>query len=220
MLHRAAWVGKAIILACMVAAPLLIHAAIVTDRWTSLIVVLPLVQLLIVGVAAFLRRSIWMMSLSVAAAASGLVFIWMHTAGTNVKIFPALPHAFAYLTLLFGFAWSLLAGQEAVLTRIATRIRGPLQPELRLYSRRVTFVWCIFFAAQLVGSFTLFIWAPAEVWSFFVNVLNLPLVLLMFGAEYLYRLIRFPEYRHDSFSDMMRVFTKAREGGPRQVDSV
>lgn len=220
MLRQATWVARAAFAACMLAMPVIIHLAIVKDHWTTLIVVLPIVQVLIIGWALTARRRAWAISLTVVLAVSLFAFFSTHKADFDAKIFPVLPHALAYLGLLFGFAWSLRPGHEAVLTRVATRIRGPLPAELKLYSRRVTFAWCIFFASQLVLSLTLFLWAPFEVWSFFVNVLNAPLVALMFGGEYLFRLIRLPKYRHDSLSDMMRVFQKAGEARPRQADSV
>jgi uncharacterized membrane protein len=219
MLRHGALAGKAIIVACMAAAPLMIHAAIVSNRWTVLVVAIPFAQLLIIGGALVARGSIWVKGLSIAAAGLGLALIWAYVPWKDFAAAPVIPHALAYATLLYCFGWSLLPGREAVLTRAAVFIRGPLPHELYLYTRRVTRAWCIFFAAQLVGSAVLFIWAPLEVWSFFVNVLNLPLVLVMFGGEYAYRLVRFPDYRHDSFSDMMRVFTKAGKNVARQADS-
>jgi uncharacterized membrane protein len=219
MLRHATLAGKAILIVCMAAAPLMIHAAIVTNRWTVLVVAIPFAQLLIIGGALVARRPIWVKGLSIAAAVLGLALIWAYAPRENFAAAPGIPHALAYATLLYCFGWSLLPGREAALTRAAIYIRGPLPHELYLYTRRVTRAWCIFFAAQLVGSAVLFIWAPLEVWSFFVNVLNLPLVLVMFGGEYAYRLVRFPDYRHDSFSDMMRMFTKAGKNAVGQADS-
>jgi uncharacterized membrane protein len=219
MLRHATLAGKAILIVCMAAAPLMIHAAIVTNRWTLAIVAIPFVQLLIVGGAMVARRPIWVKGLGIGAAVLGLALIWAYAPREGLAAAPGVPHALAYSTLLFCFGWSLSAGREAALTRAAVYIRGPLPHELYIYTRRVTWAWCIFFAAQLVGSAVLFIWAPLEVWSFFVNVLNVPLVLMMFGGEYVYRLARFPAYRHDSFSDMMRLFTRAGAHGSRQADS-
>ena len=220
MLRQAAWVARAAFSVGMVATPVIIHLAIVNGHATTLIVALPIFQVMIIGWALTARRRAWAISLMIVLALSVLAFFTTHRSGFDTKIFPLLPHSLAYFGLLFGFAWSLRPGGEALLTRIATRIRGSLPAELRLYSRRVTFAWCVFFAAQLVLSWTLYLWAPYEVWSFFVNVLNAPLVVVMFGGEYLFRLFCFPQYRHYSLSDMMRVFQKAGEPRPRQADSV
>jgi uncharacterized membrane protein len=219
MLRRAALAGKAVIVACMAAAPLMIHAAIVTNRWTVVIVAIPFVQLMIIGGVMIARRPRWIKGLWIGATALGLALIWAYAPREGFAAAPGIPHALAYSTLLLCFGWSLLPGREAALTRAAVYIRGPLPHELHIYTRRVTRAWCVFFAAQLVGSAVLFVWAPLEVWSFFVNVLNVPLVLLMFGGEYAYRVLRFPAYRHDSFADMIRLFTRAGEHGSGQADS-
>jgi hypothetical protein len=41
---------------------------------------------------------------------------------------------------------------------------------------------------QLTLSVTLFCFAPLVAWSFFVNILDIPLVVAMFAAEYFVRL--------------------------------
>jgi uncharacterized membrane protein len=47
--------------------------------------------------------------------------------------------------------------------------------------------WVIFFAAIIIISSLLFFLAPLAVWSIFVNFLTLPLVALMFIAEFMLR---------------------------------
>jgi uncharacterized membrane protein len=48
--------------------------------------------------------------------------------------------------------------------------------------------------------------AALSAWSLLANVLTLPLVLLMFIAEYAYRLWRFPGFEHASLTAAMRAF--------------
>jgi uncharacterized membrane protein len=100
----------------------------------------------------------------------------------------ALTHWAIYTGLLLTFALTLRPGREALITGMARRLHGPLAPELATYTRRVTIAWCCFFAAQLMTSVTLFFFAPLRTWSFFVNILDIPLVVAMFAAEYLVRL--------------------------------
>lgn len=100
----------------------------------------------------------------------------------------ALTHWSIYAGLLLTFAVTLRRGRDPLITAMARRLHGPISLELERYTRRVTIAWCCFFAAQLATSITLFIFAPLVVWSFFVNILDLPLVAAMFGAEYLIRL--------------------------------
>jgi uncharacterized membrane protein len=75
--------------------------------------------------------------------------------------------------------------------------------ELALYTRRVTFAWCCFFALQLALSISLFCFAPLVVWSTFVNLLDIPLVVTMFSAEYLCRLCCLRNPPRHSFSAIL-----------------
>jgi hypothetical protein len=99
----------------------------------------------------------------------------------------ALTHWSIYAALLAGFALTLRPGHEPLITAMARRMHG-LTPEMIRYTRKVTIAWSLFFAAQLAISVSLFCFAPLTVWSFFVNVLDIPLVAAMFAAEYAVRL--------------------------------
>ncbi len=100
----------------------------------------------------------------------------------------ALTHWGLYSSLLLTFGLTLRPGREALITSMARRLQGDVSDELALYTRRVTFAWCCFFAAQLTLSVTLFCFAPLVVWSVFVNILDIPLVVAMFAVEYACRL--------------------------------
>lgn len=99
----------------------------------------------------------------------------------------ALTHWSIYAALLAGFAFTLRPGREPLITAMARRMHG-LTPEMARYTRKVTIAWSLFFAAQLTLSVLLFCFAPLTVWSFFVNILDLPLVVAMFAAEYAIRM--------------------------------
>jgi len=100
----------------------------------------------------------------------------------------AFTHWAIYATLLLTFALTLRPGHDPLICAMARRMHGPLTDELARYTRRVTIAWSCFFAAQLGTSIALFIFAPLVVWSFFVNILDIPLVAAMFAAEYAVRL--------------------------------
>jgi uncharacterized membrane protein len=100
----------------------------------------------------------------------------------------ALMHWAIYSSLFLAFALTLRPGHESLITAMARRMHGDLSGELALYTRRVTIAWTCFFAAQLGMSIALFCFASLVVWSFFVNILDIPLVVAMFSAEYAYRL--------------------------------
>ncbi len=121
-----------------------------------------------------------------------------------------LVHTITYATLLWVFARSLRSGGEPIVARVARRMRGDLPQQIESYTRRVTLAWAIFFAAQLAASAFLLAARPLPVWLAFINLWNLPLLLVMGGAEYSYRLIRFRHMHHGSIVDMVRAFRAER----------
>lgn len=117
---------------------------------------------------------------------------------TALAALNGLPHAAINLFLLWVFGRTLLHGREPLVTVFARRVHGNVPAHVAAYTRRVTAAWCVFFAAQIAVSAMLFAAGRLEVWSFFVNVLALPLVAVMFASEYLYRIARFPQDDHVS----------------------
>jgi uncharacterized membrane protein len=126
----------------------------------------------------------------------------------------ALTHWAIYITLFLTFALTLRPGREPLICAMARRLHGPLPAELARYTRRVTIAWSGFFLAQLVTSIMLFFFAPLVVWSFFVNILDLPLVAAMFAAEYAVRLRVLRDPPRHSFSAIMSMIADARK--PRE----
>ncbi|HEY1503262.1 MAG TPA: hypothetical protein VGF92_03125 [Stellaceae bacterium] len=126
----------------------------------------------------------------------------------------AVTHWIIYGGLFLTFAVTLRPGREALLTFMARKLHGTISEEVRIYTRQVTYAWCAFFATQLLTSIALFVFAPLVVWSFFVNILDIPLVATMFVAEYLFRLhwLRNPP-RHSlsAILSMIADVRKARE---------
>jgi uncharacterized membrane protein len=122
----------------------------------------------------------------------------------GVTAVSGLTHASVNLVLLWYFARTLRAGHEALVTRLARRVHGSLAPPLVAYTRRVTAAWCAFFAAQVAVSILLFEFAPLELWSMYVNLLNVPLIALMFAGEHLYRRLRFPDHPRASIARVLR----------------
>jgi hypothetical protein len=123
----------------------------------------------------------------------------------------AVAHWAIYAGLLTTFAVTLRPGREALLTFMARKLHGTISEEVRIYTRRVTYVWCGFFATQLATSVILFFFAPLVVWSFFVNVLDAPLVAAMFIAEYIFRLHYLKDPPRHSFSAILSMIADVRK---------
>jgi hypothetical protein len=128
----------------------------------------------------------------------------------------ALTHWSIYAGLLLFFGRTLRPGREALVTGMARSMHGPISPELEIYTRRVTIAWCCFFVTQLVTSLALFFFAPLLVWSFFVNILDVPLVIAMFTAEYLVRLRCLQNPPRDSLSAIFGMIANIRKA-PEQA---
>lgn len=122
----------------------------------------------------------------------------------------ALPQVFCYLGLLWIFGRTLGPGKQALITRLARAVHGELPIPIERYTRRVTWYWCLFFAAMALGSTILLALVSVDAWLFFANVLNLPLLAAAFVLEYVYRLLRFPGFAHLSLSGTLRAFQSFR----------
>ena len=154
-------------------------------------------------------RALW---LSVPLVSVAVIYLLERSGGLGFVAAYGLPHAVAYLLLLWYFGRSLRSGREALITRLARKVRGTLSPERERYTRRLTIAWCVFFAAQITLSAALLALAPLDTWSFFVNVLNAPLVAAMFLADLACRLVRFRDERVASVSRIWRAFIEDAAG--------
>ena len=125
-----------------------------------------------------------------------------------------LQHVGIQLILFMTFARTLIAGRQPLCTRFAEAVHAPLTPQHEIYARKVTLAWTLFFAAMALASTLLFFLTPLAAWSVFANFLTLPLVALMFIAEYGVRRWVLPEMRHTHILDAVRAFrnTSVRPG--------
>jgi len=110
------------------------------------------------------------------------------------------------LILLMTFGRTLIGGRQALCTRFAEALYGPVSAPHEIYTRQVTFAWTLFFAAMALVSTLLFFLAPLVLWSVFSNFLTLPLVALMFIAEYAIRKRVLPDLPPMHILDALRAF--------------
>ncbi|GEO41212.1 putative membrane protein [Skermanella aerolata] len=215
MKPAAAWAGLSAGLLALGLYPVLIHTAVVSGAGTGPATVFALVQAGVTGLALArtAKRYRWMALIGVA----GLAVTSWYSARDGLLAASGISHAMIYLGLLALFGNSLAAGREPLITAIARKVRGYLTPEMEIYTRRVTWAWCLFCGAQLAGSLVLLATATDETWSFFVNVMDLPLLLTMFAVEYCWRLYLFWNYPHGSILDIVRVFMEEQQSGSRDA---
>jgi len=117
-----------------------------------------------------------------------------------------LQHVGMQLILLMTFVRTLIAGRQPLCTRFAEAVHAPLTLQHEIYARQVTVAWTLFFAAMALVSTLLFFLKPLATWSFFANFLTLPLVALMFIAEYWVRRWQLPGLQHMHILDAVRAF--------------
>jgi uncharacterized membrane protein len=107
---------------------------------------------------------------------------------------PVLKHHFSLVSLLqqsgadtlagYAFARTLDSHRIALCTRLADRVHGPLSAVEVAYTRRVTAAWAVFFFTSAAVSILLYTVAPLWVWSTYAYFCTLPLMGVMFLAEY------------------------------------
>lgn len=206
MQRTSAWAWKGLIVAACVAYQVLAHSAL-HDAKAGVIrialAVIPFVVLACWIITSARHKLIWTFSLTVAATAVFLVeqHDRLGLAATN-----AITHTAINLLMLWVFARTLRRGREPLVTRFARRIHGTLAAEIELYTRRVTLMWCAFFAGQIAASALLFAFSTLEAWSLFVNVLSVPAIAVAFVIEYVYRVLRHPNHEHVSILKGIQIF--------------
>ncbi len=119
-----------------------------------------------------------------------------HVALTLLGALGGICHDVAYASLLIWFGQSLRPGHEPVVTGFARQLRQTMPDKVVRYTRKVTYAWCAFFAAQLALSAILPLTAPIAAWSAFVPLLSLPLLVAMILAEFGVRMILFRHEPH------------------------
>jgi len=212
--------GKILLLAGFITYPILLHSFILKEQvemWQPIFVFAPML-----GVAGWvlfrmLDRAWWPLLL-IAMAALVYFFVSGDHGRIGLLAVNGLSHATLNLFLLRLFGRTLLRGQEPLISQISRLINGQLLPEIATYTRQVTIAWCIFFALQVVTSLLLYIFAPIAVWSLFINVLNLPLLILMFLVEHAYRKVRLPSHSRTSILKVIEVYGK-NFAAPKKADN-
>lgn len=116
------------------------------------------------------------------------------------------------LALFFGL--TLRTGHEPLIARFARRIHGAdYSPRIARYARQATWAWTLFFVAMALIPVVLFAVSTVDVFSFFVNILSLPLLGLMFLAEYAARRWCLRGIAHVPLSRSFALYREERNGG-------
>jgi uncharacterized membrane protein len=208
MRRTVGWVGKVVLLAACGGYQVIVHLAVNSEQAEPVrtaLILLPLIALACWIATRSRHKSLWLLVLLVAGAA---VYLLEHHERLGLAAASGIPHVAAYLFLLWFFGRTLLPGNEPLVTRLARRLHGTLSPQIEAYTRQVTLAWSLFFAAQVLASALLFAFASINTWSLFINLLNFPLLALVFVAEYVYRVRRYRDHPRVSISKVIQVFAQ------------
>jgi uncharacterized membrane protein len=167
---------------------------------------LALGPVLAVGLALLWRWTHLLVALLAAAAAAVLLRHYWPLLERNFSLVYLLQEAGFYSLMAASFGLSLRRHEIALCTQLADKVHGPLSAQEIRYTRQVTAAWTIFFLAITLVTIALFAIAPLRVWSLFANFFAVPLMVLMFAAEYAVRRRVLPQVQGGGLLAAVRVY--------------
>ena len=156
---------------------------------------------------ALSQRRAWAWSL---LTISSIVLYWLTMHGNGLYVL-YIPPIVIPLSMLLLFAGSLRPGSTPLISRVAESMRGePLPDVLRVYTRQVTWLWCIVSGAMLASAVIATIWASAPVWSLIVNVIHYIVLGAVFALEFAYRRRHYGHLEPWNFAQFIRRLAQTR----------
>ncbi len=137
--------------------------------------------------ASFTRRISWVAAIMLLLAA--LAAIWQGYASAIALLLA--PSVLANLAMLYVFGHTLLPGKEPLITRFRRLEIGYVAPKFIGYTRQLTMLWTILFAAGAIVSLAAAISGNVELWSWVAFVLLPALTVALFVGEHVYRAYRY-----------------------------
>jgi uncharacterized membrane protein len=202
--------GKGLVVLVFIAYPILLHTYILKENVevSRLLWVFAPLLLAVTWMIFSALEKIWWPVVALVLAALSYVVVSGDHGRVGLLAVNGLSHATLNLSLLWLFGRTLLRDREPLISQIARHITGPLQPEIVVYTRQVTIAWCVFFLLQVLTSLSLYLFAPVAIWSLFINVLDVPLLAIMFVGEHSYRTARFPDHSRTSILKAIEVYSR------------
>ena len=105
-----------------------------------------------------------------------------------------LPPILMMSLILYPFIRSVLPGKTPLLSRFYQLTEKENNLQAMQYTGKVTWVWVVFIALLLINTLILTFFAPLEIWSLFTNFINYILMLALFIAEWLFRMLWFKQW--------------------------
>jgi uncharacterized membrane protein len=178
------WLNATLLAVALIGYPIAMHVLLTSQQWPATTLVMSLLPLAVAPMGLFKTGHLKLGVLSVALSAVLLWLFWNTLLNRQDWIY-LMQNVGMQTMMAWIFGRTLLPPHEALISQIARHIHGAdFTPAIAAYTRQATWAWVFFFVAMVVISVVLFAAAPLSAWSFFVNVLYLPLLALMFVLEY------------------------------------
>ena len=105
-----------------------------------------------------------------------------------LKFYPVIVNSF-----IFCVFFSSLFCEETIIQKVAKKMDGKLTDFSKNYTRKLTYVWCVFLFVNLVISITT-VFMPAKIWELYNACISYIALGVMFGVEYIVRIILRAKY--------------------------
>ena len=112
-----------------------------------------------------------------------VVFLFYIKRIVVLKFYPPICNTFIFLVFFIS-----LFTKETVIQKIARKCGDDMTPAVLNYTRKLTYIWCIFtFLNLIVSIWTIF--QSDKVWMLYNGFISYLLIGLLFGIEYIVRII-------------------------------
>ncbi|MCW8929339.1 MAG: hypothetical protein OQL19_03760 [Gammaproteobacteria bacterium] len=105
-----------------------------------------------------------------------------------------LPPLIIISLILYPFLRSVLPGHTPLISRFYQLTEKEDDPQVMYYTEKVTWVWVILIVLILFNTLVLTFFSSLEIWSLFTNFINYILMLILFIAEWLFRMFWFKQW--------------------------
>lgn len=112
-----------------------------------------------------------------------VILLFHYTKIFAVKLYPVC----ANLTVFLIFFTSLFS-KETVIQKIAKKFEGELDEFTKNYTRKLTYVWCVFCFCNLTFSI-ITVFLPEKIWALYNGCISYIAIGLMFAVEYMVRTV-------------------------------
>lgn len=112
-----------------------------------------------------------------------IVFLFYIKRIVILKFYPPICNCFIFLIFFIS-----LFTKETVIQKIARMSGEKMTDGILNYTRKVTYVWCIFtFINLIISVWTIFL--PDNIWILYNGIISYVLIGIIFGVEYIIRTI-------------------------------